>query len=124
MESVELLGIHTLVCLVQSFEILVWNIYGLHHVPYRPTVSSGTLAILLVYFCDMILSRGCFLFFVFLKEKLAPLQDLKHSTLCSKYSTGYFKKPHLVVAPTALPQEDSVVPTVRRECRQPNKQRA
>ena len=65
---------------------------------------------------------GCFFFF--LKEKLAPLQDLKHSTLCSKYSTGYFKKPHLVVAPTALPQEDSVVPNVRRECRQPNKQRA
>ena len=63
-------------------------------------------------------------FFFFLKEKLAPLQDLKHSTLCSKYSTGYFKKPHLVVAPTALPQEDSVVPNVRRECRQPNKQRA
>ena len=60
-------------------------------------------------------------FFFFLKEKLAPLQDLKHSTLCSKYSTGYFKKPHLVVAPTALPQEDSVVPNVRRECRQPNK---
>ena len=63
-------------------------------------------------------------FFFFLKEKLAPLQDLKHSTLCSKYSTGYFKKPHLVVAPTALPREDSVVPNVRRECRQPNKQRA
>ena len=63
-------------------------------------------------------------FFFFFKEKLAPLQDLKHSTLCSKYSTGYFKKPHLVVAPSALPQEDSVVPNVRRECRQPNKQRA
>ena len=43
----------------------------------------------------------CFFFF-FLKEKLAPLQDLKHSTLCSKYSTGYFKKPHLVVAQTLI----------------------
>ena len=30
----------------------------------------------------------CQLVIFFLKEKLAPLQDLKHSTLCSKYSTG------------------------------------